>query len=520
MAETMQAWVRKLEQADLLHRVSDEVPIEQLASIIDENHTRATMVEHIAGYDMPLVANTFSNRDIIKLALDTDEEHLLDELDRRLAQRIAPVEVSEAACQEIVHSGDDVNIAALPLHLQHTLDAAPYISAGVVVAKDPVRGVNNLGVYRMMYRSRNETGIDVTAPHKLRHYYQQACESDSPLEIAVVLGLPTVDIIAALASTPFDIDEFGVLGGFRGEPAELVKCKTVDLSVPANAQIVLEAELQPGGWIADEGPYGEFTGTYGSGLKHNPTVRIKAITYRQDAIFHSATHGGLYPGWTDIHVIFPMIELDLHKALRQAGIDVRGVRIVPAGTCNWAVASIKPITQGDARNALALMLSASKQAMPKIAVVVDDDIDIFDDDQLYWAMTWRCQPHEDIMILENMKAVPLDPSLPSTMPPVTTSKMGMDATIPIGRNRADFERCHPTPFKPDIAQRHSGLSDAELDTQMEEFIRARGAVYFNDILTEFHGLGHQTILESFGRLRERNLLGRDSAGLYLLTAND
>ena len=237
---------------------------------------------------MPLVANTFSNRDILKLALDTDEAHLLDELDGRLGQRIDPVTVDDAACQEIVKTGDDVNLASLPLHLQHTLDAAPYITAGVVVAKDPTRGVNNLGVYRMMYRGRNETGIDVTAPHKLRHYYQQACESHSPLEIAVVLGLPTVDIMASLASTPFDVDEYGVLGGFRGEPAELVQCKTVDLQVPANAQIVLEAELQPGGWSFDEGPYGEFTGTYGSGLKHNPIVKIKAITQRQDAIFHSA----------------------------------------------------------------------------------------------------------------------------------------------------------------------------------------------------------------------------------------
>ena len=215
-----------------------------------------------------------------------------------------------------------------------------------------------------------------------------------------------------------------------------------------------------------------------------------------------------------------MIELDLHKALRQAGIDVRGVRVVAAGTCNWAVACIKPITKGDARNALALMLSASKQAMPKMAVVVDDDIDIFDDEQLYWAMTWRCQPHEDVMILENMKAVPLDPSLPSTMPPVTTSKMGIDATIPIGRNRADFERCHPTPFVADTPQRHNGLSAEQLDTQMEEMIRNRAPVYFNDILTEFSGVGHQTILESFGRLRERKLLDRDAAGLYILASGD
>jgi len=327
-----------------------------------------------------------------------------------------------------VKTGDDVNLASLPLHLQHELDAAPYISASVVVAKDPNIGVYNIGVYRMMYRSRNRTGVDVTAPHKLRHYYQQVCEAGKPLEVAVALGLPTLDIMASLASTPLDEDEYELLGGFRGEPVELVKCKTVDLLVPANAEMILEGVMQPHGWVSDEGPYGEFTGTYGSGLKWNPTIEIKTITHRKNAIFHSATHGGRYPGWTDIHVIFPIIELDIYKALRTAGIDVVAVRIVAAGTCNWGVASIRPRTKGDARTALALMLSAPRQSMPKFAVVVDDDIDIYDDEQLYWAMTWRSQPHEDTMILTDMKAVPLDPSLPSQMPPVTTSKMGLDAT--------------------------------------------------------------------------------------------
>ena len=515
MTDTLKDWLIKLEQNDLLLRVTDTTPINQIARIVDHNYRKATLFEHVHGYDMPLVANTFSNREMIKLALETDEAGLFDELEARMKRLIAPVAVTDAACQEIVVRGGDVNLADMPLHLQHEFDGAPFISAGVVVARDPERGVINLGIYRLMYRGRNETGIDVTGPTKLKHYYEVAHARGEPLEVAVVIGLPTLDIMAALASSPLDIDEYHVLGGFRGEAAELVQCKTVDLPVPANAEIVFEGVIGAEGWVIDEGPYGEFTGTYGSGMKWNPTVTVNAITRRKDAVFHSATHGGNHPGWTDIYVLFCLIELDLYKALKQAGIDVRGVRVVPAGLCNWAVASIKPLTQGDARNALTLMLAASKQAMPKYAVVVDDDIDIFDDEQLYWAMSWRSQPHEDTLILTDMKAVTLDPSLPTSMPPVTTSKMGIDATIPIGRNRADFERCYPAVFEPGVADQ-TAIEPAALDERLLDVIARHGPCYFYDILNTLSGVEHRLILESFGRIRERQLLDRDEVGRYVV----
>ena len=513
MSTTLRDWLDTLERHDLLARIGHEVHVNQLAAVIEQNHRRATLFENVRGYALPLAANTFSNRAMMALALGCDEGGILAALTAKRQARIDPVVITEAPCQEIVEEGETVNLATLPLHLQHELDGAPFISAAVMVAKDPVRGVNNLGIYRMMYRSQNETGIDLTAPHKLRHYYQQACELGRPLEVAAVLGLPAIDLMAALASTPLDEDEYAVLGGFRGEAAELVACRSIDLLVPANAEMVLEGEMLPTGWIADEGPYGEFTGTYGGGLKQNPTIRIKAITRRRDAVFLSATHGGHHPGWTDMHVLFPMIELDIHNALVQAGIDVRAVRALPASSGMWAVASIKSMFKGDGKNALALMLAASKQAFPKIAVVVDEDIDIFDDEQVTWAMTWRAQPDQDVMILGGMKAVPLDPSLPSSTPTVTTAKMGFDATIPVGRDRADFAICRPAVLGE--TGRRPELVPDELDTALADFI-GQGAVHFQEILEEFSGPSATSVLESFGRLRQRHLLGRDEVGRYVL----
>ena len=149
-------------------------------------------------------------------------------------------------------------------------------------------------------------------------------------------------------------------------------------------------------------------------------------------------------------------------------------------------------------------------------MIAYEDIDIFDDEQVHWAMTWRTQPHKDVVIIDNMKAIPLDPSLETSQPPVVTSKMAWDATIPFDRDRSDFERCYATPFIPDLPEKHAPCSAEELDKKMLELIGENGPIYFNDITIEFHGLGHQNILESFGRLREKSLLGRDDVGRYLL----
>jgi len=516
MAQTMTEWVQELEKHDLLQRVVEEVPIEQIASSIYANNKKATLFENIAGYDMPLVANTFSNRAMIQLALQTDEEHCYEVLNECRQRFIKPVEVQDAPCQEIVIEGEDVNLADFPLHVQHELDGAPYISASVAIAKDPSRDVYNLGIYRMMYRTRNQTGVDVTAAHKLRYYYQQACEMGKPLEVAIALGLPTLDLLASVASTPYDVDEYEVLGGFRNEPAELVKCRTVDLLVPANAEMIFECVMEPDGWVFDEGPYGEFTGTYAGGVKRNPKLRIKAITHRKGAMFHSATHGGPHIGWTDCHVIGPIYELDLLRALRAAGLDVKGVRLVAAAGFNWGVAKIKTLTKGDGKQAALAMLTCTRHGFPKFAVVVDEDIDIFDDEQVSWAMTWRTQPHKDVVIIDNMSALPLDPSLETSQPPVVTSKMAWDATIPYDRDRSDFERCYATPFIPDLPEKHAACTAEELDEKMLNLIGENGPIYFNDIMIEFHGLGHQNILEAFGRLREQRLLDRDDDGRYLL----
>jgi UbiD family decarboxylase len=449
-AISLRRWLQTLEAHDLLVRFTAPIDVNHIAGATATNYTRASLFERIAGYDVPVATNVVSNRAMLALALGVTEERLLPELQERLRRRVTPVGVADGPCQEVVLTGEAVDLTRFPIHLQHELDGAPYITAGVLAARHPQTGVPNVGIYRMMFRTRREVTVDLTAPHKLRRYYQLACEAKRPLEVACVLGLHGVDLLGAVATAPEDVDEYEVMGALRGAPVELVRCATIDVDVPADAEIVFEGEMPPDGWIEDEGPYGEFTGTYG-GLKRNPVLRLKTITHRRQPVFLSATHGGARPGWTDFFLLVPLFELGIVNALRAANIDVRSIRFHPGSSGMWAIVSIKQWSAGDALNALHLVLAASNQNFPKYAVVVDEDIDIFDDDQVYWAMTWRTQAHEDVHVFRGMKCIPLDPSLPTEMPPVTTSKMGIDATIPPGRERLRFTVCQP-PFLGEVAR--------------------------------------------------------------------
>lgn len=166
--------------------------------------------------------------------------------------------------------------------------------------------------------------------------------------------------------------------------------RTIDVLVPANAEIVLECELMASeGLTHDEGPYGEFTGMYGGGIKKNYRAIVRAMTFRKGGIYQHATIGGMRPWYTDNMLQLPAIEADIFGALKFAGMDVKEVRADLGGLSNIAYAKIKPNGAGDAKQTLGIMLTCSKLALPKIAMVFDEDIDIWDDNAVKFAMAFR-----------------------------------------------------------------------------------------------------------------------------------
>ena len=195
----------------------------------------------------------------------------------------------------------------------------------------------------------------------------------------------------------------------------------------------------------DEGPYGEFTGMYGGGLKHNPRVIIHCMTYRKGGIYQHATVGGAHPGFTDNMIQLPAIESDLFNGLQLGGINVLDVRCPPAGLSNIAYASIKPQGGGDAKQALAIMLTCSKQGLPKIAMVFDDDVDIWNDDRVAQCMAFRYMPDRDTLIIPQCNTMSTDPKISDPDKPFYASRIGMDCTIPLVGNwdRHNFDCPRP-----------------------------------------------------------------------------
>jgi 4-hydroxy-3-polyprenylbenzoate decarboxylase len=323
----------------------------------------------------------------------------------------------------------------------------------------------------------------------------------------MLVGGPTLDKIACMFSFP-GVDDWDILGGFYGEPAKVVKCETNDLTVPANAEIVLEGRIMTTeGWIYDEGPYGEFTGTYGGGLPHNCRFVVDCITHRKGAIFQHATIGGLKPGLTDMMVFNLTLEADIQTALQNAGIQVLDVYMPPGGCSNIAYARIKTRGGGDAKQALSVMLSCSRQWFPKLAYVFDEDVDIFDDDQVKWAMAWRYNPQKNTVIIPELNVLPLDPLAGADSPPLNMSKVGFDCTIPLVGHYDPYSFVAATVTEPfgEVPAEIEELTEEALTERMAEFIKQAPRTWL-EILRHFHGQPNPLIYRAFGRLRTH--LGR------------
>ena len=522
LTKDLKMWINSLEKAGLLHKESNLIDIRNCSAIIAANHNRATLFEKIADYSMPVIANATSSRAMIALALETEEQNVLKEYMSRIARPIPPIYSNDGECQERVTSGADVDLTSLPILFQHELDGAPYISAGMVVAKDPETLDYDIGIYRLMFRKKNELGINMSYQHRLRSFYQKACQNNKPLEIAICIGLHALDMLAAVTTAPVGIDELSVWGGIRREPINLARCKTVDLCVPAHAEIVLEATIQPTGWTENEGPYGEFPGTY-SGVRRNPVVKIHAVTNRHSPIYQSATHGGEHLGFTDFFLVVLPTELSIYQALKHAGVDVRAVRVIPWSAGMICYVSINKQTEGESRNALYVALTSPRRTFPKYCIVVDADIDIFNEHAVMWAIGTRTQPKEDVLILEGLRiSSAADPSLSG--PPFFASKMGIDATVPIEkRSKFEFSRvpsieCEKEEIGTINGQRSNIDRKVEfLQGAIMKSMQQSGPLLFCDILKMFPNQSYRSILSAWSSLRSDDLISESETGRYTYT---
>lgn len=477
-----------------------EAVLGDVAAIL-ERSPRAVLIERPGGGDTPLCGNVAGSRERLAHAFGTTAAELPTEVIRRLRNKPEFIEVppAQAPVREVVLEGSDCDLTRLPVHLQHGLDGAPYISASIDFVRDPDTGWTNVGVRRLMLRGRRVAGIDLVAPSDLRAIYLKQSGRGARVPIAFAVGSHPIDHIAATMRIPGD--ELGLLSSLRAAPLPVVRCLTNDLLVPADAEFIIEGYLDEAGHVEPEGPYGEFLGYYGV-VKKNPLFHVTAITHRRDAIFQTATISGPNMAWTDTAQLNALrTEVMVWRALETAVREVKGVFAAPAngGMFNVRVA-LQQRVPGEARNAIAAVFGSLSNV--KHVFVVDPDIDIFSDTQMDWALGTRFQADRDLVVQTGMRAMPLDPSLQGSR---QGAKAGFDLTLPLlgpGESR-------PLEYRVPEAPRFQGRRFDSLEAALED-----GPKYFEELMAATgSGDGREIVrwLEDMAAVRP---LVRDDEGRY------
>jgi 4-hydroxy-3-polyprenylbenzoate decarboxylase len=361
-----------------------------------------------------------------------------------------PKSVSQAPCQEIVLTGDQIDLSMLPIQTCWPGEPAPLITWPLVVTKGPKpkgpdadkRDGYNLGIYRMQVTGRNTT-LMRWLRHRggAQHHQRWGKEKLEPFPAAVVIGADPGTILAAVAPVPDTLSEYQFAGLLRGRKVELVDCKTVPLAVPAQAEIVLEGHVSLTDY-GDEGPYGDHTGYYNS-VEQFPVFTVSAITLRKDPIYLS-TFTGRPPDEPSI-LGEAMNELFIPLLIQQFP-EIVDFWLPPEG-CSYriAVVSMRKSYPGHARRIMMGVWSFLRQFVyTKFVIVVDDDIDARDWKDVMWAISTRMDPARDIMVVENTPIDYLDFASPESG---LGGKLGMDATnkLPPETHRAWGQQIYMDP---------------------------------------------------------------------------
>ncbi len=496
----LRRFIEELGGTGELERHETPVDLADVAKILDGN-PRAVHFGAVGPDKQELVGNVVSSRARVARAFGVLPERLAAEIARRLAGKPKFLELTraDAPVQQVVLTGEEADLTALPVHLQHGLDGAPYVSASIDYALDPKTGWTNVGIRRLMLRGRRETGVDLVSPSDLRALYEASAAEGKPLPVSFVVGAHPIDHVAAMMRMP--VDEIGIVASLRDAPLPLVKCVTNDIRVPADAEMVLEGYFDPRGHVESEGPYGEFLGYYGA-VKKNPVFHLTAMTRRRDALFQTATIGGRAMSRTDTAVLTAVrTEVAIWRALEIAVREPVAVHATTSSGGNFNVrVALRQRVPGEARNAIAACFAALVNV--KNVFVVDPDIDVTSDEQIDWAMATRFQPDRDLVVVSGMRTLPLDPSLVSGR---VGAKAGFDLTWPFGTGHRLETRIPQPP-------RFEGTRFASVEAAL-----ADGPKYFEQLMTAVGSRDGREIVRTLESLRARNVLDRDGEGRYLLT---
>ncbi|AFY68465.1 3-octaprenyl-4hydroxybenzoate decarboxylase [Thalassoporum mexicanum PCC 7367] len=455
MPRDLRSFLNLLEQRGQLRKITAEVdPDLEIAEISDRMLRAggpALLFENVKGASIPVAVNLMGTVERVCWAMDMEDQMELEALGEKLGKLQSPKppkKISQAIdfgkilfdvvkgrpqkqlfgtapCQEVVLEGDAVDLNLLPLIRPWPKDAGRVITLGLVITKDPENGIPNVSVYRLQQQSKNTMTVHWLSVRGGARHLRKAKEMDKKLEIAIALGIDPLLIMAAATPIPVDLSEWIFAGLYGGEGVQLTKCKTIDIDVPAQAEMILEGTIDPSEYLPD-GPFGDHMGYYG-GIEDSPLVRFQCITHRQDPVYLT-TFSGRPPKEE------AMIAIALNRIytpiLRQQVSEITDFFLpMEALSYKAAIISIKKAYPGQARRAALAFWSALPQfTYTKFVIVVDEGINIRDPRQVVWALSSKVDPVRDVFILPS---TPFD-SLDFASEKIGLGgRMGIDATTKI-----------------------------------------------------------------------------------------
>ena len=426
---TLRDWLDHLAARDRLALIRPETSLRfELAAIAKRlDGRKATMFPRPGGHPMPVISGLVSDRQWIADAMGVESTEVLTRFQDAMLNPLPWCEVKSAPVQEVVHRAVDLGKQLpLPTHNEH--DSGAYITAGLCISRNPVTGVQNVSLHRLQLSGSNRLGA-LLLPRHTHMFYEMAERGGQPLDVAIVIGVDPLTLLAPPALAPIFFPVLTIAGGLPGPPLPVVKCVTSDLRVPAEAEIVVEGRVLPE--VRElEGPFGEFPQYYGERAKRH-VVEVTAVTMRKDALFHTIVGGGLE------HLLLGAIprEATLLAHLRRSFPNVRDVHLAPGGVCRYHLyVQIAKRQEGEAKN---IMMGAfAGHYDVKHVIVVDEDVDIHNPAEVEWAVATRFQADKDLVIVPNSQGSKLDPSTRDGV----GAKMGMDATKPLDAEEMKFMR--------------------------------------------------------------------------------
>ena len=442
--ENTSQFVQELEKEGELKRITSEVDSDlEIAEILRRvmySNGPAIYFENVKNYDIPVLGNAFGSTRRLEIGLDTTDftdigQRIVDitKMDipsgflnkiKKLPELskitdIAPKLEKRGPVTEVFN--DSPSFEGIPILKTWPKDAGKFITFGLVATKHPETGIRNLGVYRMQILDSNHALMHWQKHKRGAHHYDISKEKGKKIEAAVIIGSEPATMFSAVAPVPEGLDKYVFSGIVRKKGIKTVKCKTIDLEVPANAEMVLEGYVDPND-IRMEGPFGDHTGYY-TPAEPYPTFTLTGIMQKQNPIYVTTIVGKPILEDAFIGKVIERSFLPLIRMFQPEVVDFA----MPAAA--WfqglAIISIKKRYPGQARKVMMGLWGLGQLALTKFFIVVDDDVDVHNMDDVIWAVTTRTDAARDIMIIDKTPTDTLDPASPLLN---LGSKLGIDAT--------------------------------------------------------------------------------------------